>query len=127
MIYFFNEEGTNRVKIGTTKNPIENRIKHLQTGNSIKLVLIYDIDGDRINEKHIHKALCKYRVNGGGKEWVEFPDKEKMNEFFNKIERIGIRETLKEEGYPYYNDKIKAQRVILENEKELFAEICSRF
>ena len=40
IVYLINIERTDLYKIGTTKKPIKDRIKSLQTGNPINLVLI---------------------------------------------------------------------------------------
>lgn len=60
---YFIVEGTSRVKIGVSSNPLR-RLATLQTGNSFRLELVCTLHGNR--EKELHTQFARYRVDG---EW----------------------------------------------------------
>lgn len=70
-IYLIESEETKKLKIGYTNDP-QQRCKSLQTGNSEKLNLIYQIPVPekkaRNIEKKLHHELSIYRVRG---EWFK--------------------------------------------------------
>lgn len=59
IVYLINIERTDLYKIGTTKKPIKDRIKSLQTGNPINLVLMEYFESQQYKkiEKIIHRLL----------------------------------------------------------------------
>jgi len=71
LIYFIEAE-SGHIKIGYTDNEINVRIKAMQPGCPFTLKLIKTIDGDRQQEKLIHKKFTEYRYRG---EWF-IPSKE---------------------------------------------------
>lgn len=68
-VYFYEESHQSRVKIGTTRNAAEARVRQSQTGNSRKLVLLLRLDGGVDLEKKLHKRFKEFRVPDGGTEW----------------------------------------------------------
>jgi hypothetical protein len=72
MIYFF----TNRknIKIGYTKNKVENRLRQLNTGSDIPLFCLGYIDGGRSKEKELHKLFSSDRLRDNG-EWFSPSDR----------------------------------------------------
>lgn len=71
MIYFI-QEGTEvgAVKIGYAAKP-QDRIGDLQTGNSKKLRVLLEIEGDKALEKTIHEMFADSRVHG---EWFHMTE-----------------------------------------------------
>lgn len=71
-IYLVRAVGTNRYKIGRTKNP-ERRLERLkqQSPFSLKLVEIFHTEDCVTEEKRLHRIAAKYRSHG---EWFDLPD-----------------------------------------------------
>lgn len=67
-VYFIHNAGTNHYKVGKTKS-LEKRIKQLQTGNEVRLVIKRHIDD---TNPEIEKYLHEY-----------FKDKKILNEWFD--------------------------------------------
>ena len=78
-IYFIATK--DKIKIGFTKNPVEKRLKQLQTGNDENLVLLGYILGELEEEQLLHKQFAKDRIRHNG-EWF-FPSEE-LVEYINK-------------------------------------------
>ena len=74
-------------KVGASKqDPIENRLRDLQTGNPYKLEFLRKVDVDNMkhSEDAVDKALTDYKVNyGGGNEWY-IGDESKIIDIFEK-------------------------------------------
>lgn len=71
-VYCLMTEDKSSVKVGYTSNieKIEQRIKQLQTACPFKLLLIgYNENLGKEDEKEIHAALKGYKTEGGGTEW----------------------------------------------------------
>ena len=66
MIYFFSNR--RNIKIGYTKNKIENRLKQLNTGSDSKLYCIGYMQGNMDKEKELHKQFSNERIRQNG-EW----------------------------------------------------------
>lgn len=67
-IYFVQELGRDRIKIGRTTN-LRGRLKTLQTSNSDKLTLLAYLPNQNSDmEKHIHEICGRYRLDG---EWFK--------------------------------------------------------
>ena len=69
-VYLINAIGTQKYKIGTTKD-IDARLKSLQTGSPHKLATVKCISGVHLLENRIHRHYCDYRASG---EWFNFDD-----------------------------------------------------
>lgn len=69
MIYFI--QANEYIKIGYSKDP-QTRLKELQTGNPIKLKLLFTIPGSFEHEKSFHEIFHAQRAKG---EWFRFVDK----------------------------------------------------
>ena len=67
-VYLIQAEGTLRYKIGISVNPVK-RLRSMQTGSPVKLILVRTIPGNKDVEAAIHKDLERYRVH---REWFEF-------------------------------------------------------
>lgn len=89
MVYFIRAEGTNFVKIGFTKNSVENRIAELQVGCPHRLVLIKVIDGDSSFEKELHKKFRALKIRG---EW--FLLQKKLQQFLCGDEKLDPQKEL---------------------------------
>jgi len=92
-VYFIQEEGTDRIKIGFSEHP-EGRLKEFQTGNSNKLILKGYIEGTYQDESNLHQEFSEERGNG---EWFESsPRLEKrikeMLEKFYEDKKSGIED-----------------------------------
>ncbi len=67
MKIYFITDGEN-IKIGRSKN-VEQRIKQLQTSNSINLKLLYYLETEDVTfETHVHNVCQRFRVKG---EWFK--------------------------------------------------------
>ena len=64
-VYFFMTKNRQYVKIGYSKNPY-GRIKEVQTGCPLELMLIGYVKGDLKEERRIHEMFNRYRKHG---EW----------------------------------------------------------
>lgn len=78
MIYFITD--TKNIKIGYTKNPIEKRLKQLQTSCADRLYILGWIDGDMECEKKLHRTFANSRIRYNG-EW--FTPTEDLIDFIN--------------------------------------------
>ena len=93
-VYFIQEEGTERIKIGfTEKHPI-GRLKDFQTGNSNKLDLIGYKEGTFEDEISLHREFSEERGNG---EWFEPSPRLKVRikellEDFHEEKKSGIED-----------------------------------
>jgi DNA-binding NtrC family response regulator len=68
MIYFIQQGTTGPIKIGYTKNDIAKRMLSLQTASPKKLTLLGVIEGDKSQEKLIHKFFHAHKMEG---EWFK--------------------------------------------------------
>lgn len=68
MIYVLQEGYQGDFKISQSRNP-RKRAAGLQTGNSKRLTLVAEIDGDYQTESLIHKFLLPFQHGDGGTEW----------------------------------------------------------
>ena len=68
------------IKIGFSKNPVEKRLKQLQTGSSLKLSLVYSIEGVTMDfEKTLHNYFgSQYNKRG------EFYESEAVMRWINQ-------------------------------------------
>lgn len=69
MIYFItdgNTVGSSYVKIGYTESDVSRRLGDLQVGNPLRLGIAWEIPGDRVLEKQLHRYFGIFRVSG---EW----------------------------------------------------------
>jgi len=66
IIYFIQSGNNGPIKIGHTKFNINSRLKSLQTGNPVKLILIKTIKGDLKKERKIQKKFYEDNIRG---EW----------------------------------------------------------
>lgn len=64
-VYFVQEKGTGRIKIGKAKDPLS-RMRTLQTGNQEKLQIIALFPDMGDTEAKMHEKFAKHRLNG---EW----------------------------------------------------------
>ena len=70
LIYFIKEEGSNYVKIGSSRTP-ETRLMDLQVSNPRKLKLLRMVDAGKGAEAAFHKLFDQDRVRG---EWFYISD-----------------------------------------------------
>lgn len=71
-VYFIEAVGTNKVKIGFTDGPVENRLKQLQTGCPVPLAVRAVVEGDLRAEGRFHLRFAHLKQEG---EWFEIgPD-----------------------------------------------------
>jgi hypothetical protein len=77
-LYLLNAWGTNKYKIGVTKNNVEKRIKQLQTGCPDEIILInqYKSDVYRKIESWLHRKFKSKKVEG---EWFILDDSDVIN------------------------------------------------
>lgn len=104
-IYLINETGSNRYKIGITKNDIEYRIEQLQTANAAKLGLIkvFHTEFDFKVEAALHRRYKSKQTLG---EWFELDDIE-VNSFLDNCQKIENNFKLLELHNTYLQDKNK--------------------
>jgi len=69
-LYFICDEDSKYLKIGISKEP-EERIKALQTGCPLKLILLLKFYGTQEIETKLHDELKEYRLRG---EWYSLTD-----------------------------------------------------
>lgn len=69
-IYFILGIGTDKVKIGKTRD-LKSRLSGMQTGSPVKLVLVSYYMAMDSEERFLHDALKKYKANG---EWFYLSD-----------------------------------------------------
>jgi hypothetical protein len=91
-VYFIAEEGTERVKIGTTRYPVWVRLKELQYIHPRQLILMRAIAGNEKQECAAHKTFAHLRLDG---EWFAYSDD--MWDFGKTID-IGARPVPKKTG-----------------------------
>ncbi len=75
VIYFIEAIGTNRVKIGYTKQTVNQRLAMLRTGSSVELNVIRELDGGPSAEKSLHRFFASARRNG---EWFNLEQVQSM-------------------------------------------------
>lgn len=68
LIYFIQGEITKRIKIGRTKQMLEERIISLQCGSPDKLIFLGGLLANKQKETELHYKFKKYRLHG---EWFE--------------------------------------------------------
>lgn len=70
-VYILQSGKTNYYKIGLTKDPVQRRIRELQTGNPYRLTarLVHNVENMKIAENILHRKY--YRQRGIG-EWFYF-------------------------------------------------------
>ena len=71
MIYVISAIGISHVKVGVARNPVS-RLRKLQTGQPLKLVILALADWPNQSERRIHRVLRAERVRG---EWFVRCDK----------------------------------------------------
>lgn len=86
MIYFIKGEITGRVKIGTSRQSVNERLKQFQMYSPDSLVVLLEVEGGYEEEKIIKRYLKNYVVHG---EWFELT-KEVIG-LINRIKRNGKR------------------------------------
>ncbi len=62
MIYFIHAPELDRVKIGFTDGTAESRLKTLQTGSPVELVLLGSIEGDMAAENALHLRFASDHI-----------------------------------------------------------------
>ena len=83
-VYFVLNADAGQVKIGYTEQPVEKRIRALQTGAGSELALLHTMPGTREDEKALHAQLAEHRATG---EWFDYNDTVK-----------GVIDTLREDS-----------------------------
>ncbi|MFL0798786.1 MAG: GIY-YIG nuclease family protein [Cellvibrionaceae bacterium] len=78
LIYFVQGDQTRRIKIGKTNNPMEDRLRNLQTGSPDKLSVIGMTFEPYANEELMHNDFQDLRVHG---EWFE--ESSRIYEYIN--------------------------------------------
>jgi hypothetical protein len=72
VLYFLEEQGTGRVKIGFAKDPAE-RVRRLQTANPRPLILIGVVRGGKEDERVLHQRLTSKGKHVSG-EWFVYDE-----------------------------------------------------
>ncbi len=67
-VYFIQADEDGPIKIGTTSDDPQRRLRQLQTGNASKLRLLGAIRGTSVEEKKFHASLSEWQRQG---EWFE--------------------------------------------------------
>lgn len=67
MIYFIQESSRGLIKIGLAVDP-QSRLIELQVGSPHTLTLLLVVDGDRDDERRLHRRFSRHRVRG---EWFK--------------------------------------------------------
>ena len=70
-LYFICDENAQYLKIGISKDP-EDRLKNIQTGNPLKLILLLKFYATPQIENKLHSALKKHQLSG---EWYSLVNK----------------------------------------------------
>lgn len=104
-VYLFLEtdkNGDERFKIGITKNPIQERISQLQTGNSnvITLLNFYKSKHYKNIERMLHNKFVNQKTEAKN-EWFELTD-EQIKNFLMTCEELEKRVILLKENNPFY-------------------------
>jgi hypothetical protein len=76
MIYFIQNTETLNIKIGYSDR-VAKRLSQLQVGNSQKLRLLFQMEGDRTKEKELHQRYRNKQLRG---EWY---NKEVLESFLS--------------------------------------------
>ena len=105
-VYFIRDSSTNRIKIGYTTRPVEDRVKELQTGNSTKLEVIRTESGSMELEKTYHSLFSDYSHD---REWFDCD---------------GLLKEFLDNSHVFYNlvsfgDKAKLENRVLELESDI--------
>ena len=95
-VYFIEEEGTNRVKIGYSSDP-GRRLRTMQTGNSRRLNLLFTIPGDAGVEKRFHDRYKHAQVRHSS-EWFYFDSQ--IKELFEAAVMHNVRCPERHNGLP---------------------------
>jgi hypothetical protein len=74
MIYFIRDEETLRIKIGFTAGDGEDRLRDLQTGCPGRLVLLFQMEGSKQEEKAWHQRFASARVRDRGEWFYPVPE-----------------------------------------------------
>ena len=80
-IYFILSEKFNAVKIGFTRNNIEQRLKDAATWYPYDYDMIKMIEGTMIDERMIHRRFVKDKLRG---EWFNYSDE--LKEYIENLE-----------------------------------------
>jgi len=97
------EFSNERYKIGITKNPVTQRLKQLQTGNSAKISILktYESNNYKMVEKWLHGRLKTKRTLAGN-EWFNLSDEDVLN-FMDECKKgDDITSYMKREN-PFFN------------------------
>jgi hypothetical protein len=96
------KNGDERHKIGITKNPVEKRIKQLQTGNSniITLLHSYQTEHYRNVEHMLHKKFINQKTETKN-EWFYLEDEQVLG-FLKTCAELNERVILLKENNPFY-------------------------
>jgi len=89
MIYFIKAGNLNQIKIGYSKNP-KARFYAINLSSPINLQLIKTIQGEKDNEKNIHKKFSHIKVKG---EW--FQQTKELMDFIENITDFEIEKKKK--------------------------------
>lgn len=68
MIYVIGTPGSTVVKIGYTAGKPADRLSALQIGNPQPLAALWNCEGDKVLENHLHATFHEYRIRG---EWFD--------------------------------------------------------
>lgn len=79
-IYFLLSEKLNSVKIGFTRNAVEERLMAANTWSPYDYDVLKVIKGTMLEEVQIHKRFVRYKIRG---EWFEYSDE--IKEFIDAL------------------------------------------
>jgi hypothetical protein len=79
MLYVIRAGGTNHYKIGFTSRCVESRVMELQTGNPLRLSVVFTLDGDESDEALWHMKFA-HKMTGATNEWFELTESD-LKEF----------------------------------------------
>lgn len=99
-VYLINAFGTNKYKIGVTKNDVDKRLKQLQTGNAEELIIsrVFECEHYRKVEGWLHRKHFNKREEG---EWFLLEDEDVFS-FVNDCETAHNTIKLLIEQNPFY-------------------------
>ena len=86
MVYFVRDDISQRIKIGTSLNPL-GRLNDLQTGSSVRLRIMAMCGGGRKAEREFHQIFAKRRLQG---EWFDDADREISRIVFVSVRGSGV-------------------------------------
>lgn len=121
MVYFIldgEQYGDAYIKIGYSKNNLNQRVNNLQIGNPRKITLIWKLEGDKKMESKLHNLLSDFHERG---EWFRFT--EEVSDILDAISCVIIGSQSVDVKSIYLDKVLTIFPSIIEN-KEYIEEYC---